>query len=180
MTDKNEESYLNYLKDLVRNHISNDYHVLLDELWQREYYSVLPNDQNRAKDGIFLRDVLGDVNHDIFGQCRILEMLIALSKRMAYQIDGTGYDEDYVDLFWEFLGNLDLLKFNDSVMLGAGHSVVEELDSILTNFLERRYLSNGVGSIFPIKGWKRGLYKAQHKIEVWYQMMAYLAENYPF
>lgn len=178
MINKNEESYLDYLKSTIRNHESNYYQILLDILWQKEFYSVLPNDQNRGKDGILLRtEFIEDVDCDIFGPCRILEMLIALSKRMEWNISGTGYDVDYVDLFWELLNNLGLLIFTDSNVTEENEVEIHE---ILVRFLERQYLSDGKGSIFPLKNWRRGVYKPQHKIELWYQMMAYLSVNYPF
>jgi hypothetical protein len=177
MTDKTEESYANYLKTEVQNHESPYYEILLDILWQKEFYSVLPNDQNRAEDGLMLRDGVFYEGRELFGPCRMLEMLIALSKRMEWNISGTGYDVDYVDLFWEFLDNLDLLIFTDSNVTEENEL---EIHSILLKFLERQYLSDGRGSIFPIKNWRRGVYKPQHKIELWYQMMQYLSINYPF
>lgn len=177
--DKSEESYVNYLKSLVRSYLSRDHEVLLDRLWRKEFYSVLPNDQNRAKDGIFLRDVLGeDVNYGIFGPCRVLEMLIALSKRMEFNLEGTDCDEDYVDLFWEMLGNLDILQFDNLAILEDAQTL--QLDHILTDWLDRKYSSDGSGGIFPLKNWTKNGYKRQNKVELWYQMMSYLCENYEF
>lgn len=176
--DEEEKLYFDYLKGMVRNHISDDYEKLLEKLWNKEYYSILPNDQNRERDGLLLRVWLGEREKvGIFGPCRVLEMLIALSKRMEFEIQNTGYNEDYVDLFWEMLDNLGLLIFDNLNVIKDMENL--EIDHILTSWIEREYRSNGVGGIFPIHNWQRGRHKMQHRIETWYQMMTYLEENYP-
>ena len=146
--NKEETRYLNHLKEMVRIEDSSEFEVLLERLWKKEYYSILPNDQNRAKDGIFLRDESSDLPDYKFGPCRILEMLIALSRKMEYQLDAGRFSETY------------------------------ELDMILTNWLDRKYSANGLGGIFPIHGWRRNIHQPQNQVEIWYQMMLYLSKNY--
>ena len=171
--EKNERSYYNYLVRLVRTPESKRYTLLLEHLWRKEYYSILPNDQNRAKDGLFLRREVNEGQD--FGPCRVLEMLIALSRRMEFQLYGTDYDKTYKDLFWELVNNLDLIKFDN--IEAAKDAMYLEIDHILTNWIERRYSPDGYGGVFPLNKWKKNDGK-QTEVEIWYQMMLYLSENY--
>ena len=171
--EKNERSYYNYLVRLVRTPESKRYTLLLEHLWRKEYYSILPNDQNRVKDGLFLRREVNEGQD--FGPCRVLEMLIALSRRMEFQLYGTDYDKTYKDLFWELVNNLDLIKFDN--IEAAKDAMYLEIDHILTNWIERRYSPDGYGGIFPLNKWKKNDDK-QTEVEIWYQMMLYLSENY--
>ena len=171
--EKNERSYYNYLVRLVRTPESKRYTLLLEHLWRKEYYSILPNDQNRAKDGLFLRREVNEGQD--FGPCRVLEMLIALSRRMEFQLYGTDYDKTYKDLFWELVYNLDLIKFDN--LEAAKDAMYLEIDRILTNWIERRYSPDGYGGVFPLNKWKKNDDK-QQEVEIWYQMMLYLSENY--
>ena len=49
--EKAERKYLNHLIELVRRE-DEDYIFLLEVLWRKEFYSLVNNDDNRAKDGI--------------------------------------------------------------------------------------------------------------------------------
>ena len=173
--EKNERSYYNYLVRLVRTPESKRYTLLLEHLWRKEYYSILPNDQNRAKDGLFLRREVNEGQD--FGPCRVLEMLIALSRRMEFQLYGTDYDKTYKDLFWELVSNLDLIKFDN--LEAAKDAMYLEIDRILTNWIERRYSPDGHGGVFPLNNWQKSSGIEQTEVEIWYQMMLYLSENYP-
>lgn len=174
--EKEERAYFNYLVRSIRIKESEKYQLLLKKLWDKEYYSILPNDQNREKDGRFLRDDIDDVLYSDFGPCRVLEMLIALSKRMEYELFGSEYERTYVDLFWEFLENLGLIKFDNlNVLTDAAYL---EIDDILTKWLDRKYSADGYGGIFPIKNWQKEVDNPQYKVEIWYQMMLYLSKNY--
>ena len=172
--EKEEKKYYNYLVRLVRTPESKHYILLLEHLWRKEYYSILPNDQNRVKDGLFLRREVNEGQD--FGPCRVLEMLIALSRRMEFQLYGTDYDKTYKDLFWELVNNLDLIKFDN--IEAAKDAMYLEIDHILTNWIERRYSPDGHGGVFPLNNWQKGSSIEQTKVEIWYQMMLYLSENY--
>lgn len=177
--DKEEKLYFNYLSNLVKTSESKEYYLLLKHLWNKEYYSILPNDQNREKDGVFLRKEIGnDTYYYNFGPCRILEMLIALSRRMEFELDGTNFNKTSADLFWEMIYNLGLSKFDNYNVVKDARTL--EIDYILTNWIDRRYAPNGIGGIFPIKNWKKGHDEPQQKVEIWYQMMLYLEKNYYF
>lgn len=177
--DTMEEDYINYLKNLVRGEDLTDYEQLLDYLWKKEYYSILPNDQNRLKDGLQLRDIPDGPDYTLcFGPCSILEMLIALSKRMAWELVDSVYNLSDRDLFWEMIENIGLKRFNNRIIKRNGQ--IDEMDQILATWLEREYSPDGVGGIFPIKNWKPRVDKPQNRVEIWYQMMLYLSKNYEF
>lgn len=179
MMDREEKLYFHYLSNLIKTSESKNYYLLLKHLWNKEYYSILPNDQNREKDGVFLREeVDNDTYYYNFGPCRVLEMLIALSRRMAFELDGTNFNKTSVDLFWEMVDNLGLSKFDNLTVAKDVRTL--ELDSILTNWIDRRYAPDGIGGIFPIKNWKKACDEPQQNVEIWYQMMTYLSKNYDF
>ena len=174
--EKEEKKYYNYLVRLVRTPESKRYTLLLEHLWRKEYYSILPNDQNRAKDGTFLRREVDYGDEYDFGPCRVLEMLIALSRRMAFELYGTEYDKTYKDLFWELIDNLGLTYFVN--LEAAKDAMYLEIDHILTNWIERRYSPDGHGGVFPLNNWQKSSGIEQTEVEIWYQMMLYLSENY--
>ena len=169
-----ERKYYNYLVRSIRTPESNKYTSLLNRLWKKEYYSIIPNDQNREKDGLYLRQEFG-IDLDL-GPCRVLEMLIALSRRIEFQLYGTDYNKSYKNLFWELIDNLDLIRFDN--VEAAKDEIYLEIDHILTTWIERRYSPNGSGGVFPLKKWRNGVSIDQTEVEIWYQMMLYLGENY--
>lgn len=75
---------------------------------------------------------------------------------------------DVLYWFWKILENAGLEKYTD-----------EQFDEwkvyqILDDIVDRRYNRNGFGGLFPLRKPK----KDQRKVELWYQMCAYLVENY--
>ena len=132
----------------------------------------MPNDDNRALDGMDLRfefiDEMGLDTGDslwLMLECSILEMFVALSRRVAYQSYGSP-DE----WFWIMMGNLDLRIHTDNKY----SRIVElEVNETLDRINERTYDTNGVGGIFPLVNPERD----QRTIELWYQASAYLLEG---
>jgi len=182
-----EDKYYRYLVRLVDR--GKDYRksgMIFDALWRKEFYSIVNNDFNREADGLQLRtepfvswvldgiDIRRFIKRDkhCFGPCRVLEMLIALSKRCEFAT----YDPDgcptYKDWFWELISNLNL-----DIYRIVGDDELIEIKEKLDVLLERRYLKNGKGGLFPLKDPDYD----QRKIEIWYQMQAYVMEkkNYP-
>src|SRR5687767_11731318 len=88
---------------------------LARHLLSSEFFWTIPNDDNRCEDGKALRyefaEELGlyDIDPDWMGLgCSMLEMLIALSRRLAF------YGEHSpVYWFWRMMKNLGLDKMND-------------------------------------------------------------------
>ena len=109
------------------------------------------------------------------GECSMLEMLIALAERMAFELAGTDVSPDIYrtgSCFWEMVENLGLTRYSDGEYerLNGPFIVNKTLHDVVT----RNYDETGVGGIFPL----RGDYGDQRYVELWYQMQEYLAERY--
>lgn len=145
---------------------------LLKELYTHPFEWFVPNDDNRAEDGKFLREeFLSDLNisHDdeawLDLKCSFLEMFIALARRASFN----SYGEPY-EWFWKFLENLELSQIVDSKFNRSSRSRIER---ILETVNSRSYLPNGSGGIFPLVHPERD----QREVEIWYQLAAYLLEG---
>lgn len=117
-------------------------------------------DKNRASDGIQLR-------REYFGEgyptlpCTVLEMLIALAIRIDSEYTGDPGEPKPGVIFWEMVNNLDLTHTNNP-------------GRILDRFMMREYEPSGRGGLFPLKHPTSD----QRYVEIWYQMMSYVMENY--
>jgi hypothetical protein len=67
--------------------------------------------------------------------------------------------------------NLDLMRFADDVYLQSDGKHI--ITMVLDVLLQRTYTNKGVGGLFPLKRSKND----QRKVEIWYQLQEYLAEN---
>lgn len=140
-----------------------DYKVLM-EMYKTPFEPFIPNDQNRAEDGLALRqefmlNKLMGTRRDRGWQeleCSIFEMLIALADRVAFETNIPPRT-----WFWEFLDNL-----------GVGGGRVH-ISTALKKLNRRTYAANGKGGLFPL----REPQQDQREVEIWYQMSAYLLEN---
>lgn len=145
---------------------------LLKQLFTTEFVWTVPNDDNRINDGIELRwefvsySALDKVEATwMYEGCSVLEMLIALSRRLAFEAEGQPRD-----WFWALMKNLGLDEFTDDRQEGF----VRDIDDILTKFIWRRYAPDGKGGLFPLSRAEVD----QRGVEIWYQMSMYLHENY--
>lgn len=165
-----EDRYFEWLIDKIEhNGLAKNHYSLLEELHEIDFVWSVPNDDNRSIDGEHLRDRYGWDGH--FSGCSVLEMLIALAERCEFNIMGEPGDEDRTyKWFWEMLDNLGLLYFDDD------HYDSAAVNSIVRKWLDRKYSPNGKGGLFPLKRPA----KDQRKVEIWFQMCAYLDENYDF
>lgn len=153
------DSYLRYLCDLAGATGRRDKYLamLLDTI---EYTYFVDNDENRAEDGKQLRINYGWINKDI--PCSVLEMLLGVSLRMQFFLS---HLDNSVSYFYDLLiGNLNLRDLCQNY----------EVEDQVFIFLERRYKPNGYGGLFPLNR----PFQDQRRIEVWYQMMAYIEENF--
>lgn len=172
-----ENKYFDYLCTIVGRF--EEYSSLLDELHKIEFYSLIPNDDNRGADGLNLRSIfLDEVGHTWLISlprigCTILEMLIALSSRLEFETSQSKWEKTVSEWFWILVDNLMLTDYTNTFLLGYGRGGHVKL--IISEFLERNYGSDGAGGLFPLKNPK----KDQRRIEIWYQMTDYVIENYP-
>lgn len=94
-----------------------------------------------------------------------LEFLVALCRRLEFETD-----MDASSWFMELLENLDLKQFNDRVHLNQAY-----VESVLERVNWRTYSPNGGGGLFPLDNPSRD----QRKVEIWYQLSAYILERSP-
>lgn len=139
---------------------------LLRQLYETEFVWLISNDDNRAEDGRALRyewadeiDIDPSYNWLMRG-CSFLEMLVALSRRLAFDGDG-----DPHLWFWHLLENIDLASCNDRSNFDS-----DKVSEIVDVVIWRLYDRNGHGGLFPLRRARRD----QRKEELWSQMSAYL------
>ena len=152
------------------------YNQLLEQLFNSEFYWTVPNDDNRAADGIALRTIFTDEegwNSDPLegAPCSMLEMLVALSMKIESEVMWNGDENRTSEWFWMMIRNLNLDQFYDQ------NFDLDQFLTILDQFLTRNYEKSGQGGLFPLH--EKGV-KNQQKVEIWYQMQAFLMENYVF
>jgi hypothetical protein len=148
--------------------------------WQlaRLLYSIpfdwfVHNDDNRAEDGKSLRyafvndegieDI--EINWYQMEDCSMLEMLVALAERAAFETDG-----EAGDWFWIFMENLGLKQYNDR---SFDEDAVIAVNQACERVIQRKYQRNGAGGLFPLRYAQRD----QRREELWYQLSAYVLEG---
>lgn len=164
--------YFNWLCDkIVQNNEQKSNEKLLKFLFNRDYIWVIPMDENRAGDGIWLRrEFSSEKNYTkkpLSGEpCSVLEMLVALSIRIE---DDVMYDWEMGDRtgdwFWIMVKNMGLLR---SVLW----------DKCLENFHQRTYKNGGLGCPFRMKNMDEKEFEMFKKEELWNQFLDYLSENF--
>ena len=172
--------YFDWLCDIVENS-KGEYNILLRYLFDTEFSNetaiFINNDSNRVEDSLDLReDFINEqlsreelylVETFLHQECSLLEVMISLAYRME---DVMGLDE-FPNWFWIMISNLGLDEFTDD------HFTRKNLDTVerkVSNLLNREYFRDGTGGLFPLKDPNSD----QRKVEIWYQMSAYLIENY--
>jgi hypothetical protein len=171
-----DDQYFTWLYSQVasvkQKHPHKSYWILLRQLYTKEFVWFVPNDDNRAEDGRDLRyeffdaEGIAEVDRDHAWAdlgCSMLEVLLGLSRRLSFEAEGR-----VDDWFWHLLENIGLDKFTDSSGYDPG-----EVDEILERIIWRNYRPDGVGGLFPLKEPEDD----QRKVELWYQLSAYVIEN---
>lgn len=173
--DEIKTDYFEWLCGLVG--LDREHWTLAKTLHRTEFYWSVANDDNRASDGIRLRDIFEDESpyenyRCLQGPCSLLEMLIGLSIRIEDILSDPDSWDRTGDRFWEMISNLGIDEFtDDSYYENNGDRIVQDR---INTFLSRTYKICGRGGLFPLKYPERD----QRKVEIWYQMSAYLLENY--
>lgn len=170
-------NYFDYLCSLIGKR--ENYTILLEQLSYISFYSLIPNDDNRGVDGVQLRDQYLEEEgpHALSlcptGPCSVLEMMIGLSYRLVFESAESKWEKNVGQWFWILVDNLGLTDYANGTMYEP--DLRDTIVAIVTVLLERRYKSDGNGGLFPLKNPK----KDQKNVEIWYQMSAYILENYP-
>lgn len=146
------------------------YWSLMRLLYKKEFFMIVPNDDNRVEDGRDLRYEFMDENgiendtNWLELECSFLEMLIGLSRRLSFESE-----DESRDWFWKLLFNLGL----DSCADFRPELSEREISKIVDDVIYRRYSPDGQGGLFPLR-WPP---EDQRGIEIWYQMSHYLLEG---
>lgn len=148
---------------------SRSYWKVLRQLYTKEFIWIIPHDDNRAEDGRNLRidfleyEDIRDADPEwLHMPCSMLELLMGLAQRLAFQMDG-----EPARWFWHLMENLGLELYNDNSLVPE-----KEIDRKLDDVIWRTYRRNGNGGLFPL----RRSHRDQRYVELWDQMHAYLLE----
>ncbi len=150
------------------------YSRLTSQLHNTIFKYVLDLDENRASDGIVLREEFyreKDIDAGVYDHrddCSVLEMLVALAGRIDDEYIGDPGQSHPELIFWDMICNLGLDVFDDR------HYEDDEVEYILDRWMDRKFKPDGSGSIFPINRIPR---RDQRRIEIWSQMNEYLTEK---
>jgi hypothetical protein len=163
--------YFDWLCTLIR--FPNDGHTylgLMQIMHAKEFVWIVGNDDNRLSDGRDLRVYyinagldIGDPQFKNNGPVSVLEVLIGLSSRLAFLMDGNSKV-----WAWQLVENLGLHKKFDPI----DQATEDAINEILDNLIWRTYEYDGSGGFFPL----RFPEKDQTKVEIWYQMAAWIEE----
>jgi len=144
------------------------------DLYQKEFIWFVPNDDNRVGDGVDLRnDFVEEWNVHPTADwmndgCSMLELLIGLSRRLAFMGEGEPRDR-----FWEMIKNIGIEKCDDKHYREHDemtYYVDEAMDKIIWRTYDR---SGHGGGLFPLDN----PMKDQRNREIWAQMAAYVVEK---
>lgn len=174
MDDALDRQYLTWLyaqvESVKQRNPQKTYWSLMRQMFSKQYVWLVPNDDNRAKDGqelrqLFLQSVLvGHVDlHWLNMQCSMLEMLIGLSRRLSFEGGG-----ELRDWFWHLVETLQI-RCNDAAYNGNTSALIDE---VLDRVIWRTYHPNGRGGLFPLQHPMQD----QTRVEIWHQLNSYLLE----
>lgn len=177
-------SYFEWLVGLVD---GGDHLRLMKDLYSLPFVPRIPFDENRAAYGVELRKVFASCEggrisaKELEKPCSILELLVSLADRFKFELDDPydptqAEDAGSVKYFWILLKNLGLYEIDD--LYGGyddrgGRATVE---AAVRRLNDRTYAYDGTGGLFPL----RHPAQDQRSVEIWYQMNAYLIENYGY
>lgn len=173
--DTLREEYLRWLEPQFRDEHGNpdkNYWGLINLMFETPFGWLLPRDENRVVDGLDLRVEFANQHRlrtdtlEFLGLCSFLEVLIGLSRRMAFVAGGQppGWA-------WHLLTNLELDRLSDPFGPPKRNKAVE----IMNTVIERTYSPDGTGGFFPL-AWPED---DMTQIELWYQMNIYTSELHP-
>lgn len=181
MSELLDELYLNWLYRKIGSvrfkNPNRTYWQLARKLYTKEFVWLIPNDDNRVADGRDLRyefiedqrevDETFEVTEEWLDLgCSMLEMLIALARRLAFEAEGLTRD-----WFWHLIDNIGLQHYNDAYFTELNYQ--EDVDGKLDEIIWRTYAPDGSGGLFPL----RHPQEDQRDVELWYQLSAYLLER---
>lgn len=147
---------------------------LIEVLHSIEFVWFVMNDDNRAADGKYLRELFleenPDLEDDLRGEfdihpCTWLELILGLALRMSFITSKT-----VGECFLYLLRNLGFIA-TETYFVQNDHEFVRHVCDRINN---RQYGLNGQGGLFPLK---EPTSPPQTEVEIWDQMHAWIHEN---
>ena len=167
--------YLQFLAEIINigeAPLDDNYWRLITYLHQIPYEFIIAKDENRMDDGEKLRDLYFD-SEGIYPilpyRCSMFEFLVGVSRRMEDILEDPYVGDQTGHRFYELIDNIGLSFCMDDNYCGR-EIIRRQVDIVI----DRTYDRTGRGGLFPLKYGR----KDQRMVEVWYQMNAYLLENY--
>jgi hypothetical protein len=163
--NKVDHDYFVWLVSQIATPPRKTYNELFSRMFDLEFVWTVPNDNNRLQDGLDLRSEFldGARGRLTLEGCSILEVLVALSRRVAFIAGG-----DEAAWAWRLVKNLRLNKASDPLTPIRAQRVEQALEALVW----RTYQPSGRGGFFPLNH----AIEDQTKVEIWYQMQAYVME----
>lgn len=181
-----EQLYYEWLGAQVDDAYADKTNKRYTHLWRvlndTEFVWTVPNDDNRASDALDLRaefiNLLGSGDIDkskgfvayhharLDGPPSLVEVIIALSRHMAFNTENTSAAQ----WAWQLIENLGWHRLANPI----GPKKQARLEDDIEALLFRTYNPDGHGGFFPL-GFPT---QDQRKVELWYQMCAYLEEQF--
>jgi hypothetical protein len=150
-----------------------DIHPVCTIMHQKEFVWFVANDDNRIQDALDLRlEFLYEENLEVPSDAlrlvhvSVLEVLVALSRRMEFFVNGRA-----CDWAWVLMEHLGLHKYRGHLTNRRRDNV----DQILEKLVWRQYEADGSGGFFPL-AWPN---EDQTKVEIWYQLQNWIGEQHP-
>lgn len=141
---------------------------------QIAFTPLVEHDENRIAEAAGLRNDFhkqagsmgpGELSDLMMPDASVFEVLVALAGRADFMVPLT-----QKVWFHIFIENLGLDKYSDQFCRSRSTWPIER---IINTFNNRAYRSNGKGGIFPLRRPRED----QRRVELWYQMGAYMTEN---
>ena len=171
------EEYKEWLFEFIRiGDRCERYSMLLNLLSCWEFKWSIDHDENRAEDGLMLRERFANEHgcSDRFWvgrlseRCTVLEMMIALSIRCEDIVFDPEEGWRTHCWFWEMISSLGLKDMSDMWFDR------KKADGIIKKFLDRKYEIDGNGGLFTVHDYVIDM----RKCEIWYQMQSWVMENF--
>lgn len=141
------------------------YNDLLLRLHEKEFIWTVPGDDNRVQDALDMRTEFSHQKQRVKFKnfVSVLEILIVLSCKLEFLAGGQASS-------WacQLIENLGLNRSYDPLE----NKRAERTEEILESLVWRTYRRDGHGGFFPLN-WPK---EDQRKIELWYQLNAYVNE----
>lgn len=172
-----DERYLSWLYGQVasvkQRQKTRSHWLLFKQLSETIFVAIVSHDENRIADARDMRyEYLADAEDEAGdpdwtrAPASMLEVLMVLSRCLAEEMD-----DPVKPWFWHLIEMLELEHFNDRNYDDRAQEVITET---LQRVIWRTYEPDGRGGLFPLER----PHQDQRDVELWYQLNAYLLENF--